>query len=99
LAGIRTSPASFLTSSSLIFLADLSGAPVRLVALELDDQPLDLLGQRVGVAHRPPRTVAKGISPLGLVAVEDLVAGLARDPELPAHLAHALPVQKAGDKA
>ncbi len=49
-----------------------SGAPMRLVALEIDDQPLDLLGQLIGVAHRPPRTVAKGISSFGLVAVADL---------------------------
>jgi hypothetical protein len=31
-------------------LPDLSGAPMRLGALEIDDQPLDLLGQLVGVA-------------------------------------------------
>src|SRR3954452_18661017 len=34
--------------------ADLAGAPVRLLALEPDDQGLDLLGELVGVADWPP---------------------------------------------
>ena len=64
--------------------SDLAGAPVRLLALEPDDQALDLRRQLVGVAHRPPRAVAQCLQAVFLVAVEDLVAGLARDPELPA---------------
>ena len=43
--------------------------------------------QLVGVAHRPPRAVAQGLEPVLLVAVEDLVAGLAGDAELPADIA------------
>src|SRR5713226_712876 len=38
-------------------LADLARAPMRLVALERDDEALDLLRQLVGVAHRSARTV------------------------------------------
>jgi hypothetical protein len=64
---------------------------MRLAAPGLDDQALDLAGQLVGVAHRPPRAVAELFQALVLVAFEDLVAGLARDPELTAHLAHAFP--------
>jgi hypothetical protein len=41
---------------------------------------------------------AERFQALVLVALEDLVAGLARDPELTAHLAHAFPVQKASDE-
>ena len=67
-------------------LADLARAPVRLVALEADDQALDLRRQLVGVAHRPARAVAQGLEAVLLVAVEDLVAGLARDAELAADL-------------
>ena len=43
---------------------DLPGAPMRLLALELDDQALDLVGQLVGVAHRPPRAVTQCVQPL-----------------------------------
>ena len=38
-------------------VADFARAPMRLVALEGDDQPLDLRRQLVGVAHRPSRTI------------------------------------------
>jgi len=72
---------------------------MRLVALEIDDQPLDLVGQLVGIAHRAARAIAQRIEPLVLVAIEDLVAGLAGNAELAAHRAHALALQKTGDKA
>jgi len=35
-------------------LPDLAGAPVWLLALEPDDQGLDLLGELIGVADWPP---------------------------------------------
>ena len=43
----------------------------------------------IGVAHRPPRT---GLKTVLLVAVENLVAGLTRYAELPAHVRHGLTV-------
>jgi hypothetical protein len=73
--------------------ADLARAPVRLVALGRHDQPLHRLGQLVGIAHRPARPVGEGLDPVALVAIEDLVAGLARDAELPTHIAHAFPME------
>ena len=79
--------------------ANFARAPVRLLALEANDQGLDLHGQLVGVSHRPPRAIGQGGKPVLLVAVENLVASLARYAELPAHLRHALAVQQAGDKA
>src|SRR5579862_7305369 len=79
-------------------LADLAGSPMGLVALEADDQALDLLRQLVGVSHRPPRAVAQGLEPVLLVAVEDLVPGLPRDPELAADLRHRLAVQQPRDE-
>ena len=79
--------------------ADLAGAPVRLLALQPDNQALDLLRELVGVAHRPPGAVAQGLKPVLLVAIENLVAGLAGYAELPADLGHGFPVQQAGDKA
>ena len=60
-------------------LPDLAGAPVRLVALEGDDQAFDLGRELVGVAHRPAGAVGKGLQAVRLVAVEDLVSGLAGD--------------------
>jgi hypothetical protein len=58
-------------------LPDLAGAPVRLLGLEPDNQALDLLGQLVGVADRAPRAIAQGLQSVLLVAVKNLVAGLA----------------------
>ena len=72
-------------------LAELARAPMGLLALEGDDQALDLGRQLVGVAHRPARAVAQGLEAMLLVAIEDLVAGLARDAELATDLAMASP--------
>ena len=83
LAGTRMSPSSRRTSSSRILRAPQCGFSL----LRPDDQALDLLRQLVGVAHRPPGAVAQRLEPVLLVAIEDLVAGLAGDAELPAHLA------------
>ena len=94
LAGTRTSPASRRDQQ----LADLAGAPVRLLALEADDQALDLTRQLVGVAHRPPRAIAQGLEPVLLVAVEDLVAGLAGYAELPAESVMASPSSRRATK-
>jgi hypothetical protein len=72
---------------------------VRLLGLEANNQALDLLRELVGIAHRPPRAIAQGSQPVLLVAVINLVAGLAGYAELPADIRHSLPVQQAGDKA
>jgi hypothetical protein len=58
-------------------LTELARPPVGLVALEGNDQALDLVRQLVGVADRPPRAVAQGLKPMLFIAVENLVAGLA----------------------
>ena len=44
--------------------------------LAAQDHLLDLLGQLVGIAHRPARAVAQRLGAELLVAVEDFVAGL-----------------------
>jgi hypothetical protein len=80
-------------------LADLAGAPMRLVALEADDQAFDLGRQLVGIAYRSARAIAERLEAVLFVAVEDLVAGLARDAELPADLGHRVTVQQSGDKS
>jgi hypothetical protein len=80
-------------------LPDLARTPMRLLALEADDQAFDRRRQLVGVAHGTPRAAGKGLEPELLVAIEDFVAGLARNAELPAHVRHRLPVQQATNKA
>ena len=69
-------------------LADLTGTPMGLVALGRDDQALDLPRQLVGVANRSARTVGQGLQTVFLIALEDLVAGLARNAERATDLAH-----------
>src|SRR6516165_8008433 len=68
------------------------------LALGRDDQGLDLLRQLVGVANRPARTVGQGLQTVFLVALEDLIAGLARNAERATDLAHRLAVQQLSDK-
>src|SRR5688500_20180217 len=75
-------------------LADLPGAPMRLVLLGCDDHSLDLIGQLVGVAHRTTRAIGKRLQAVILVPVENFVAGLSGYPERPAHLAHSFPVKQ-----
>src|SRR5438445_8854832 len=55
---------------------DLARAPVRLLGLEADNQALDLLRQLVGIAHRPPRSIAQSLNPVLRVAFVSLVAAL-----------------------
>ena len=79
---MRTSPARRRSSSSRI----LARAPVRLLAFQAHDHLLERLGQLVGIAHRPPRAVRERFDAVLLVAVVNLVAGLAGNPERAAHL-------------
>src|SRR6266404_1955416 len=79
-------------------LADLAGPPMGLVALGRDDQALDLPRQLVGVANRPARAIGQGLETVFLVALEDLVAGLARNAEPATDLAHRFAVQQPSDK-
>src|SRR5215469_13303898 len=78
--------------------ADLAGTPMRLVTLGCDDQALDLPRQLVGVANRPAQTVGQGLETVFLIALEDLVAGLARNAERATDLAHRFAVQQLSDK-
>jgi hypothetical protein len=79
-------------------LADLARAPVRLLALEPDNQPLDLLRQLVRITHWPARPIAQGCQPVLLVTIEYLVAGLTGYSEILAHIGHRLAVQQAAHK-
>jgi hypothetical protein len=61
-----------------------------MLALELDDQALDLHRQLVGLPVRPATAISQPRDPAVLVALEDLVPGLARDIELAAQHRHLL---------
>jgi hypothetical protein len=75
-------------------VADLGCTPVGVLTLELNDRLLDLKGQPVGVSVRPSTAVGESVEPAILVALEDLVAGLARDIELAAERRHLLAIEQ-----
>src|SRR6267143_4961637 len=79
--------------------ADLACAPVRLLAFEVHNGGLHLLGQLVAVTPGSARTVGQRFQTGFFVAVKDLVTGLARDSELSTESRHLLPVQQASHKA
>jgi len=78
--------------------ADLARSPMRLLVLGLNDQGLDLRGQLICIAHRAPGSVTQRLQAVLLVPIKDLVAGLAGNAELPAHIGHSLAFEKAGDE-
>ena len=80
------------------FLADLRRAPRRILLLEADDLRLNDPRQLIGVPQRAATAIGQALEPAVLIAIEDLVAGLARDPELATEHRHLLAVEQAGDK-
>jgi len=77
---------------------DLRRSPIWLVLLQPHDQRLDLKRELIGMSVRPPRAVGQPFQSAAIIAVEDLVAGLARDVEIPADRSHLLAVQQPGDE-
>jgi hypothetical protein len=73
-------------------LPDLAGAPIGFLVLGRYDGRFDLLGQLVGIAMGAPGTIREPLQPAFFIALEDLVAGLARDLKLAAQRGHALAV-------
>jgi hypothetical protein len=70
--------------------ADLTGAPAGVLVLHVEDVVLDLKGELVGVAIGAPAAVDEPVPAALLVAIEELVTGLARDAELAAKFRHRL---------
>jgi len=79
-------------------LANLRRPPIGLLALELDDQAHDRHGQLVGLPIGPATAIGQPGNPAVLVALEDLVAGLARNIELATQHRHLLALEQSGDK-
>ena len=79
-------------------LPDLGRAPGRLLPLQPDDQRLDLQRQLVGMPVGTPRAVGEPLHSAVAIALEDFVAGLARDRELLAQPRQSLAVQQPCDE-
>src|SRR5262250_650506 len=64
-------------------LADFPSAPTGMLTLHVQDIVLHLKRELVGIAIGTSASVGEPVNAAFLIAIEDLVAGLARDPELP----------------
>src|SRR5690349_1784058 len=71
-------------------LADFASAPAGMLTLHIQDVVLDLKRKLVSVTIGTPASVREPVNAAFLVAIEDLVAGFARNPELPAQFRHGL---------
>lgn len=72
---------------------DLARTPVRLV-FRRHDQRLDPHRQLIGITNWMAGAMCQRLQSVTLIAIEDLVAGLARYVELPASLGHAFALQR-----
>ena len=71
-------------------LSNLPRAPTGVLALHVQDVVLDLKRQLVRIVMGAPTSVGQPLNAAFLIAIEDLVAGLAGDTELPAKFRHRL---------
>src|SRR2546430_3951811 len=93
---IRRPPRSTLFPYTTLFRS--GRAPARVLALQPDDRRLERRGQPIRLAIRPPTAIGKRPEPAVFVALEDLIAGLARNAEGGAQRRHLLALEQAGDK-
>src|ERR1700724_2235451 len=71
-------------------LANLTGTPAGVLALHVQDEVFHLEGKLMRIAVGSSASVRQPLHPTLLVAIEDFVACLARDPKLPAEIRHFL---------
>lgn len=76
-------------------LADFPSAPTGMLTLHVQDVVFHLKRQLIGIATGTPASVGEPVNAAFLVAIEDVVAGLAGDPELSAQIRHGLAHQPA----
>src|SRR4029453_2554000 len=79
--------------------ADLGRAPARILPLQAHDRGFDGRRQPIRLPMRTVAPIREGLNAAVLVAVEDLVARLPRDPELGAQRRHLLAFEQTGDKS
>src|SRR5215469_2769772 len=73
--------------------ADFASSPTGVLALHVQDVVLDLKGKLVGIAIGTSAAIGQAVNAAFLITIKDLIAGLARDPELTAQLGHWLASQ------
>src|SRR4030095_4421955 len=78
-------------------LADLRRAPTWILPLQEHDRCLDPRRRPTRLSVRAVASIAEGLDAAIFVAVKDLVAGLAGNPELGAQRRHLLALEQAGD--
>src|SRR6202171_5338386 len=72
-------------------LANLTSSPGSVLALHVQDIVFHLKRKVMGIVTGTPAPVSQPLNATFLIAIEDLVAGLARDRELSAEFRHRLP--------
>src|SRR2546429_9966170 len=70
-------------------LANLAGTPAGVLALHVQDEVFHLEGKLIRIAVGSSASVRQPLHAAFLIAIEDLVARLARDPKLPAEIGRA----------
>src|SRR4029453_9265404 len=80
------------------FLPDLGRAPARVLPLQPHDRGFDGRWKPIRLPVRAVAPIAERLDPAVFVAIEDLVPGLARNPELGTQRRHLLALEQAGDK-
>src|ERR1700752_906013 len=79
-------------------LADFASAPAGMLTLHIQEVVLDLKGKLVSVTIGTSAAVREAVTAALLVAIEDLVAGFARNPDPPAQFRHGFPRQPSSHK-
>jgi hypothetical protein len=69
-------------------LANFPRTPTGVLMLHVQDKVFHLKGKLVGVAIGAATAVGQALNPTVLIAVEDFIAGLTRDAELPTKFRH-----------
>src|SRR5580658_10840000 len=82
----------FARQSSKEALPDLAGAPVRFLAFGRYDGRFDLFRQLVCISVGAPGPIREPLQSAFLIALEDLIAGFARDLKLAAQRGHTFTV-------
>src|SRR5262249_8113599 len=78
--------------------ADFSGAPAGMLSLHVEDVVLHLKGQLIGIAIGSPASIRQSFNPAFLIAIENFIAGLTGNTELPAQFRHRFAGDAASDK-
>src|ERR1700692_2203805 len=71
-------------------LTDFASTPAGVLVLYVQDEIFDLERKLIGIAERTSASVRESLHAAFLITIENLIAGLAGDPKLPAKFRHRL---------